>query len=86
MPYDQSISRERARTIAQEHLGGGEILGVHSHDEVGCAPSIFGGPRLDLCWIAYVAQPFRGVKSSIVVLVHRFTGEVLYVGSANDEG
>lgn len=84
--YDQSITRERARQIALEHLGGGEIHSVRSHDELGDPPCIFGGPRLQLCWIAYVAQPFHGLHSSIVVLVHRYTGEVLYVGSANDAG
>lgn len=51
------------------------------------APSIYGLPvPLDACWIACVESQFFGLHSSRVILISRASGEVVYDGSANDEG
>jgi hypothetical protein len=38
------------------------------------------------CWIAYVSSRHLALQSSQVVLVSKESGEVIYFGSANDEG
>jgi broad specificity phosphatase PhoE len=85
------VSRESARTIglraiAERKLGQG-VRSVCALDEVARAPALYGGPDLSQCWLVYadVGEPVA-LRSSIVVLVDRVSGEVLYAGSANDEG
>jgi hypothetical protein len=93
------MTRDEARAVAQKHLGrerphgstsaGTKIRDVLRFDELQFrAPSIYGFPpeRLRDCWIAYVDRPLRGLFSSEVILIDAATGEVLYAGSANDEG
>ena len=85
------ISRGQAREIAERavsarRLGIG-VLDVVSADELrGRTPSIYGVPDLVGVWIAYVARELVGLRASFVVLVSKSTGEVVYAGSANDEG
>lgn len=85
------VSREEAATIAEEYLsyhesGSRRIRKVCALDEVSAVPTLYNGPDLSTCWIAYVATPMRGLQSSTIVLVSRHTGDVLYAGSAHDEG
>jgi hypothetical protein len=85
------ISRGQAREIAEsvvisQKLGRG-VLNVVSVDEIqGRVPSIYGVPDLVGVWVAYVARELVGLRASLVVLVSRATGDVVYAGSANDEG
>jgi hypothetical protein len=53
--------------------------------EAGTAPYGVDVP-LEECWIAYVERPVTGLESSWIVLVSRKSGEVVYEGSAGDEG
>ena len=85
------ISRAQAREIAERTVSarslGIGVLEVVSGDELrGRAPSIYGVPDLVGVWIAYVARELVGLRASFVVLVSKSTGEVVYAGSANDEG
>ena len=45
-------------------------------------------PRGDRCWVVYFRGPRWGtmLESSHIVVVSKDDGEVLYCGSANDEG
>ena len=85
------ISREQARAIAESAVlarGAGEaIREVRELAELtGRAPTLYNGPDVGRCWIAYVDRPVCALQSSRIVLMDRQTGVVLYVGSANDEG
>lgn len=85
------ISRKEATEIAAKAiLARGLGTGAHEAqllDEISRAPSIFGGPDLRQCWLVYVERTFSGrIESSRVVLVSMEDGEILYSGSANDEG
>jgi hypothetical protein len=84
------IDRDQARhialsTIKERGLGFG-VNAVHRRSEVPRPPCLYGGPDLEQCWIVYVARPIRGLEASTVVLVSMTSGEILYAGSANDEG
>jgi hypothetical protein len=48
----------------------------------------YDGPDLATVWIAYAHGRDSGQihRSSDVILISKTTGEVLYAGSANDEG
>lgn len=49
--------------------------------------NVYGLPLpLSDCWVAYVPQPRGVLKSSEVIVIAKRSGEVLYHGSANDEG
>ena len=41
---------------------------------------------VDECWIAYVTPRHLALQASEIVLVSKESGEVVYFGSANDEG
>jgi hypothetical protein len=91
-PVRSEITREQAtaiaeREVAARNLGVG-VRGVFLVSEIrGAPPALYGGPDLAECWIAYVDRgPPEGLHSATVVLVCRFTGKVLFVGSAGDEG
>jgi hypothetical protein len=89
------ITREQARTIAEAYLarpttdlGGTRVRAVLGLEELGFpAPTPY-NLRHDLasCWIAYVDRPVLMLGSSDIVLVSKVTGEVVYAGSAHDEG
>jgi hypothetical protein len=53
-------------------------------------PCIYNLPteKLLRCWIAYAGRPadYGMVASSDIIAVAQETGEVVFVGSANDEG
>jgi hypothetical protein len=48
-------------------------------------PSIYG---IDVhgCWLVYLEQPGWAIRSSQIVAVSKDTGQVVYLGSACDEG
>jgi hypothetical protein len=85
------VDREEAHRIAEKEiiargLGTG-VQQVCTVDEITWRrPAIYGGPELSTCWVAYAERPIRGLFSSDVVLISRVSGEVLYSGSAHDEG
>jgi hypothetical protein len=91
------ITREQAAQIATDVLrfkseaGTYEVLHVVMLDEVksrhpvpayGVSESIFDGN-----WIVYLHdKKFFGLKSSMIIVLARDAGQLLYFGSANDEG
>ncbi|MCK4325742.1 hypothetical protein KAW55_03210 [bacterium] len=86
------VTRKRAFEIAWDYLlnrpiencvSVGQVLPI---DElVRSEPCIY-GYNLDDYWLAYAKRPFKGLHSSQVLLISKVTGEVVYAGSANDEG
>jgi len=85
------IDRESAQAIAETYLRGVGwgygISTVRLLAEVGRGPTLYNGPDLSRCWLAYVdmrESPWLG--PSTVILIDQETGEVLYAGGANDEG
>ncbi|MBS0565779.1 MAG: hypothetical protein JSS59_00005 [Proteobacteria bacterium] len=90
------ISREQATQIAEAealaHQLGERVDRVVLFDEITwrepCLPYFFSpAPDLPQCWIAYIEPSGRpSIRASTIVAVHRETGEVVYRGSAGDEG
>jgi hypothetical protein len=64
------------------------LKNLYTSSPVQRAPTIYGGPDLSRCWLAYASDDFdtRALRSSIVVFIDRANGSVLYAGSANDDG
>jgi hypothetical protein len=89
MVEETEIPREQATAIGAieivtRGLGHGARIAM-ALDEIERPPNIY---NVDLrsCWIVYATQTLRGLKrNSIVVVVARRDGAVLYAGSANDQ-
>ena len=92
-----NISREAARSIVAARVdhdcvicGTVKVGRVLSYEEIDISvPRIYNFPaeRLQHFWVAYVEHANRGVlASSLVLLVSKETGEIVYIGSANDGG
>lgn len=87
-----SITREQAYQIAEdtcrEYMLGLKVDRVLRWDE-SPEPCLYLARSVDrnALWIAYI-QPFRaaGLVSSTVVAIDGMTGNVVYHGSAHDEG
>jgi hypothetical protein len=63
------------------------IAAVHDPAEVGRPRMLYHlREALDSCWIAYLAPRHLRLEPSHIVLVAKETGNVIYSGSANDEG
>ncbi|MBV5337046.1 MAG: hypothetical protein J0653_03470 [Deltaproteobacteria bacterium] len=85
------ITRDAARALAMydalRHGLGNTVLDVLLPVEIyGPFPMVY-NVSLDNCWIAYVensGQP--ALRSSTIILVCRERGEIIYRGSAHDEG
>jgi len=79
-----AVTKEQARDIALEYLGktrGMEITDVWGNWRV------YKTRPLDNCWyILSAASDSPMLASSRLIAVSKETGEVLYDGSANDEG
>lgn len=74
-----------AEAISELHIP--EIRRVHSAEGIDRPPLIYGlRVPLEECWIAYLTSRGRGLHSSAVVLISKDSGQVVYSGSAHDEG
>lgn len=86
------ISRGQARAIAESAMlvrgMANSIWTIWLEEEViARPPSVYEGPDLSRCWIAYLEHPNPSIhQSSTIVLIDRQDGAVRYVGSGNDEG
>ena len=86
------ISRGQARAIAESAIlargMASSIVTIWLEEEaMARPPSIYDGPDLSRCWIAYLENPNPSIHhASTIVLVDREDGAVRYVGSGNDEG
>jgi hypothetical protein len=61
---------------------------VHDWDylhRAGRAPRLY-GVSLVKCWVVYLARSQPWIGSSQIIALAKDTGEVVYAGSANDEG
>lgn len=90
------LPRDRARTIAESYLAEhrvpeatGRIREVARWDEIdGRRPSVYGYGE-DFWrshWVVFLEQTGSELRESLILAVHRQTGEVGYVGGAGDEG
>jgi hypothetical protein len=59
---------------------------VYGFDELPFRAPMLYGVDVARCWMAYVDRPLRGLMSSEIVLVAKDSGDIVYSGSANDEG
>ena len=87
------VTRLDAWRIAEEFLArdpaphsGHQIRDIFGVDELPFREPTLYGIDVARCWIAYIDRPVRGLMSSEIVLVAKDTGEIVYAGSANDEG
>ena len=85
------ISRDQAYEIAKQDALDNElgfnVNGVFLPEEIASALPVIYGVPLENCWVAYIKSPEPlGLRSSIIIIVDRESGEVIYRGSANDEG
>ena len=85
------IERDEAKAIAAREIAAhGSGSGVRHvlllHELSFRAPKLYGGPDLASCWIAYAERTIPRIEPSIIVLIDKSSGAVLYHGSANDEG
>lgn len=91
-----AVSRAAARRIAENHLAEhrvpratGEVREVLAWDEIEFRrPDVYGYTESfwPSHWIAYLEQKGDALRESLIVAVHRETGDIGYVGGANDEG
>lgn len=90
------LPRDRARTIAETYLAEhgvpkatGRVREVASWDEIdGPRPAVYGYGE-DFWrshWVVYLEQEGSGLRESLILAVHRQTGEIGYLGGAGDEG
>ena len=87
------MTRDEARRIASDYLRQrGRDVGIRHvllWDEITFrkpAPYFSGSVRPEDCWVCYLESQGWMLASSEIVLVARETGEVVYAGSASDEG
>jgi len=76
------ITREKAAEIA---AGRGKVTKVLSIEEVSRPPHIYGLDDLKAYWITYLEWE-RPIQDSLVVLVSKDDGRIVYEGGAGDEG
>lgn len=91
-----TVSRDRAQQIAASYLtehpvprATGEIRSVRTWDEIDFRkPLVYGHDEgfWRSHWIVYLEQEGVGLRESLILAVHRETGDVGYVGGAGDEG
>ena len=87
------MTRDEARQIASDYLRqrGRDVRIRHVllWDEITVrkpAPYFTSPVRPEDCWVCYLESQVMMLASSEIVLVTRDTGEVVYAGSASDEG
>jgi hypothetical protein len=92
LPPVPKVDREGARVLAQEHLGKtyqpagiGQILDASEVDLSGVYRTD-DSLGFDNCWVAFVDTSGLALRSSVVVIVHKETGEVFGQYSLDDEG
>ena len=93
--FGKVISRSEAFEIANKYVKtcpleeGVGIRKILSIEEIGRRPCIYNysDEKMKNYWIAYVNIPSKEmISSSTILLISKETGEIIYAGSANDEG
>lgn len=90
------VSRQDARATAEEYSAGhsvsdatGRVRSVKLWDEIDARkPDVYGygDDFWSDHWVVYLERRRSAFQSSLVLAVHRATGEVDYAGLANVEG
>lgn len=86
------ITREAARAIVDEYLRQNDSgrtttgPGVAVDEHPGTLTYWPHKVPLEDCWIVFIDSPPIGITSSTVAIVEKESGDILYVGSAYDEG
>lgn len=70
----------------REHGLGKKVSGVFTFDEIPYPKPNTYNLALEDCWIAYIEKESLGLGSSTIVVIRQDTGQVIYYGSAGDEG
>ena len=93
---EDTVSREAARQIAEAYLAEnqvpratGEVSRVMAWDEIEGRKPLTYTPTEDFWsthWVVYLRQEGFALRESLIMAIHRETGEVAYVGGAGDEG
>lgn len=84
------IDRTQALTNAVDHVRG--ILDAEARvvDGSEARVNVYGLPlALGDCWVVYIPRLAPGdlvIGSSLIVIVSKENGEIVYYGNANDEG
>ena len=97
-PHYTKVSRSQALELARVYCCSKhpawkvcDLEGVMDTDEIqrqgASAASLFATVARN-CWFAYVdpMDGFYGIRGSTVIAVSKVTGQILYAGSASDEG
>jgi len=89
--YLEAAFTSRARVVSERvrHSHEPTIEAVRDVSDVGRPPMPYLAStttRLADCWIAYLTSRHLALQPSQIVLVSKETGDVVYFGSANDEG
>ena len=92
----EKITRESAKFIVEDYLrnsqsSGARIKHVYDMHEINFQkPRIYSELPINLehCWIVYLESPNQPacISSSFIVVISKETGDVIYHGSAGDEG
>jgi hypothetical protein len=90
LAYLKQHARKSVAQIAERHDSETDpaIREFYSLEEIpGRLPNLYGLKMpLQDCWIAYVNQPLIGLRAATIILINKESGDVVYYGSANDEG
>ena len=91
----KEIPREQALRIANDYVKKYPERGltfaqkIFDFEEINFSkPQPYGVPSEEIskAWIAYCEPNFSALQSSLIIVVSKETGEVIYSGSADDEG
>ncbi len=84
---DDARIRRIATRALQRSDRGSHLEALHRPASPEAASFILYGVDLARCWIGIAASPYLGrrIGSSVVVAVDAETGEIAYMGYANDE-
>jgi hypothetical protein len=87
-PLDLNLIKPHAAsTIGRDHLTNLPAPELRVVDGKDAHVNVYGlRVPLEDCWVVYVPLPTPMLRSSEIILVRKGSGEVVYHGSANDEG
>lgn len=81
------VTKQTAKALAEQHLFAflhSEMSAVDGRDTEVEVYAL--RPPVTECWVIYIPQRGIALRSSVVILVAKESGEVVYHGPANDEG
>lgn len=83
----REVAKEIGRLDALAHCLGHSVRDVRCFDEIGESMPLLYNVNLENCWVVYIEQiGHLALQPSVIVVVDRENGGILYRGSAHDEG